>query len=242
MNALDEQIRDHIDALASPVTVQEITNRGLVFRLEPQRRHRFLVPVAAASIVMVGVIGVAAMRIADSAPASTRSSRVASETELPEAAPRASAPSDPVSSVAEGVDNSDVTSPPSGSYATAMVDCMAGKGFSVERNGNDGIKAVFPPDQFIEGLRAQDECINETGFSDENFVSEANGVAMEAAIARRHATLIAQRDCLVRSGFPVSEALSLDDFIAGGAAWTPIVPDTSAAELESQRALCPDPS
>lgn len=242
MNALDEQIRDHIDALASPVTVEEITNRGLVFRLEPQRRHRFLVPVAAASIVMVGVIGVAAMRIADTAPASTRPAGVASETELPEATPGASVPSGSVSSVAEGVDNSDITSPPSDSYATAMVECMAGKGFSVERNGNDGIKAVFPPNQFIEGLRAQDECVDETGFSDENFVPGENAAAMEAAIASRHAALIAQRDCLVRSGFPVTEAPTLADFIDGGAAWTPIVPETSAAELESQRALCPDPS
>lgn len=33
MNSLDEHIRDHIGALASPVTVEEITNRGLVFRL-----------------------------------------------------------------------------------------------------------------------------------------------------------------------------------------------------------------
>lgn len=242
MNALDEQIRDHIDALASPVTVEEITNRGLVFRLEPTRRHRFLVPVAAASIVMVGVIGVAAMRIADTAPASTRPAGVASETVLPGTSPGELASNSSDAPADEGVDSPDVTSPPSDSYATAMVDCMAGEGFSVERNGTDGIKAVFPPDQFIEGLRAQDECVDETGFSDENFVPGENAAAMEAAIASRHAALIAQRDCLVRAGFAVTEAPSLDDFIAGGAAWTPLVPETSAAELEAQRALCPDPS
>jgi hypothetical protein len=242
MNALDEQIRDHIDALASPVTVEEVTSRGLVFRLEPPRRRLSLMPVAAASIVVVGVIGVAAMRIADTSTTSTRPAGLASETALPGTSPGESASNITDAPADEGVDSPAVTSPPSDSYATAMVDCMARKGFSVERNGNDGIKAVFPPNQFIEGLRAQDECIDETGFSDENLVPGENAAAMEAALASRHAALIAQRDCLVRSGFPVSEALSLDDFIAGGAAWTPIVPDTSAAELETQRALCPDPS
>lgn len=225
MNILDEQIRDHIDALASPVTVEEITNRGLVFRLEPQRRRRSFVPAAAASIVAIGVIGVAALRIADTAP--TRPAGVASETELPGTSPGASAAS---------------TSPPSNSYATAMVDCMAGKGFTVERNGNDGIKAVFPPERFAEGLRAQDECISETGFSDENSVPGENLAALEAATASHHAALIEQRSCLVRAGFAVTEAPSLEDYIAGGSVWTPFVAEASAAELEPQRALCPNPS
>ena len=83
MNALDEQIRDHIDALASPVTVEEVTSRGLVFRLEPPRRRLSLMPVAAASIVVVGVIGVAAMRIADTSTTSTRPAGVASGPRCP---------------------------------------------------------------------------------------------------------------------------------------------------------------
>lgn len=227
MNTLDEQIRDHIDSLASPVTVEEITNRGLVFRLEPSRRRRSLLPAAAASIVAIGVIGVAALQIADTAPTSSQPAGAAGETELPDTSPGASAAS---------------TSPPSDSYATAMVDCMAAKGFTVERNGSDGIKAVFPPDRFAEGLRAQDECISETGFSDENLVPGENLAALEAAIASHHAALIDQRNCLVRAGFAVTEAPSLEDYIAGGAVWTPFVAEASAAELESQRALCPDPS
>ena len=68
MNALDERIRHHIDALAAPVTLDEIIDPSPVFRLDQQpgrrRPTRFVMSAAAVVIAMVGVGGIVAIRVA----------------------------------------------------------------------------------------------------------------------------------------------------------------------------------
>lgn len=63
MNSIEERIRGHVDAGAAPITIEEITDRSVLFRLDspPPRRSSILAIAAAGVLVVGGVVAVGAV-------------------------------------------------------------------------------------------------------------------------------------------------------------------------------------
>lgn len=127
------------------------------------------------------------------------------------------------------------TAPPQDTYASTMIACMASKGWTVERNGDDGIKAQFPPDQFEQATQDQQDCVDETGF----------GIAplppSEQQLRALYDARVEQRQCLMDAGFAVSDPPSVEVFVQSGGAWSAFLVEISPDELDAQREACPDP-
>lgn len=85
MNALDERIRTHIDSLAAPITIDEVTHRSPTFELDGRSSRRPGVAIAAGIIAAAGLaaVTVVASRDTDQATSSTPATPATAEPPAP---------------------------------------------------------------------------------------------------------------------------------------------------------------